>query len=106
MLAVNKTPLDLAIDAASALEGVDSGISHIAKACGTSRQFVNKMRRQWRDSGVAPRALREHAPGIERALAGQVTADELCPDVVWHRDAEGRITHYAVPVQLEGRHAA
>lgn len=106
MRAVNKTPLDRAIDAAAALEGVASGISHIAQACGTSRQFVNKMRRQWRETGIAPRALREHAPAIERALRGQMTADELCPDVAWHRDAGGAITHYAVPVQQENRDAA
>lgn len=106
MRPVNKTPLDNAIEAAGTLPGVDSGIAHIAQACGTSRQFVNKMRRQWRQSGAPPRALREYAPAIEQALDGLLRADELCPDVAWHRDAAGRITHYAVPVHAEASHAA
>ncbi len=103
---VDKTPLDIAIEAAATLPGVESGIGHIARVCGTSRQFVNKMRRQWRATGAAPRALREYAPSIEAALGGRVRADDLCPDVAWHRDTDGRITHYAVPVQVEASHAA
>lgn len=106
MSPVNKTPLDYAIEAAAALPGVESGIGHIARVCGTSRQFINKMRRQWRSTGTAPRALREYAPIIERALGGRVTADDLCPDVAWYRDKTGLITHYAVPVQREASHAA
>jgi DNA-binding transcriptional regulator YdaS (Cro superfamily) len=104
MRPVKTTPLDQAIDAAGAQEGVDSGIGHIAQACGTSRQFINKMRRQWRQAGTPPRALREHAAAIELATSGAVRADDLCPDVTWARDEKGRVTHYAVPVR--GRDAA
>ena len=104
MRPVKTTTLDLAIDAAAALEGVGSGIGHIAQACGTSRQFINKMRRQWRQTGSPPRALREHAAAIELATAGAVRADDLCPDVTWARDEQGQVTSYAVPVR--GRDAA
>lgn len=106
MRPVKTTPLDQAIDAAAALPGVDSGIGHIAQACGTSRQFINKMRRQWRHGGEPPRALREYAATIEAAVGGVVRADDLYPDVAWSRDQDGRVTHYTVPVQARGRSAA
>lgn len=102
---VNTTPLDQAIEAANSLPGVESGIGLIAQACGTSRQFINKMRRQWRAAGEPPRALREHAASIEFALGGRIKADDLYPDVIWSRDASGRITHYIVPVKTRTSHA-
>lgn len=75
-----------------------TGIAIIATACGTSRQFIHKMRRIWRTTGAPPRAMREHAPAIEAACGGAVRADELCPDVYWERDADGVIVRYSVPV--------
>jgi|SRR5690606_5998641 len=93
------TPLDRAIEAANQLQGDQTGIARIAAACGTSKQFINKMRRTCREAGAPPRAMRDHAPAIELACDGAVTADELCPDVVWERDSSGRITHYSVPVK-------
>ncbi|MCA0196629.1 MAG: helix-turn-helix domain-containing protein [Proteobacteria bacterium] len=103
---MNTTPLDEAIEAAAALPEIDSGIGHIAQACGTSRQFINKMRRQWRSTGVPPRALREYAPAIEHAVHGRVRADDLCPDVAWSRGEDGRVTHYTVPVRPRVSHVA
>lgn len=93
------TPLDRAIAAASELHGNQTGIARIAAACGTSKQFIHKMRRSWRESGAPPRAMRDHAPAIEAACKGAVTADELCPDLMWDRDETGRITSYSVPVR-------
>lgn len=92
------TPLDKAIAAADQRGDGQSGIARIAQACGTSRQFIHKMRRVWRDTGLPPKALRAHAPVIEAACGGLVTAEDLCPDVDWRRDAEGRITHCVVSV--------
>lgn len=97
---VNTTPLDQAISAAAALPGVDSGIGHIATACGTSRQFINKMRRHWRETGAPPKALRDYAAIIEIATSGEVTADALYPAVTWERDHDGVVTHYVVPVRV------
>lgn len=99
-----KTPLDLAIDAAADPDAGRSGAQVLADACGVSRQFINKMRRQWRDGGGPPRAMREHAPAIEQACRGTVQADALFPAVEWIRDSAGRIVEYRVPVP-QGRAA-
>ena len=91
------TPLERAIEAAAAVED-GSGIARIAAACSVSKQFIHKLRRLWKETGAPPRALRDHAPAIERACGGAVTADELVADVVWHRDARGAIVGYCVAV--------
>lgn len=96
---IMNTPLDRAIAAAGTIQGGLTGIAIIAAACGTSRQFIHKMRRIWRDTGAPPRAMREHAPAIELACGGTVRADELCPDVTWERDGAGVIVRYSVPVE-------
>ena len=92
------TPLERAIEAAAAVED-GSGIARIAAACSVSKQFIHKLRRLWKETGAPPRALRDHAPAIERACGGAVTADELVADVVWHRDARGAIVGYCVAVE-------
>lgn len=99
-----KTPLDLAIDAAADPDSGRNGVQVVADACGVTRQFINKMQRQWRDAGLPPRAMRDHAPAIERACRGAVQADALFPAVEWVRDGDGRIVEYRVPV-TQGRAA-
>lgn len=98
MRRVNTTPLDNAIAAAGRLNGQGSGISRIASACGTSKQFINKMRRHWRETGQPPRALREHAAAIERACGGAVRAEVLYPAVEFLRDDRGVVIGYTVAV--------
>ncbi len=93
-----KTPLDQAIEAANTLQGGLNGISRLATACGVTRQFIQKMRRQWRDKGEPPKALLDYAARIETACGGAVKADALYANVTWHRDANGAITHYSVAV--------
>lgn len=95
------TPLDQAVRAATGTAGVGNGVAVLAAACGVSKQFVGKMRRQWRARGEPPRALRDHAPAIERACGGAVKAEALYPHVRWERDAVGRIVRYSVPVNAE-----
>lgn len=92
------TPIERAIAAAADQDSGLSGIARIASACGTSKQFINKMRRDWRLYGRPPRAMRRHAAAIEHACSGAVTVEELCPDVRWERDAAGVVTCYSVPV--------
>lgn len=36
---------------------------------------------------------------IEAATEGDIRVEQLLPDVLWNRDAEGRVTGYTVPVQ-------
>lgn len=100
------TPLDSAIAAAARQAPGTSGITRIASACGTSKQFIGKMRRDWRLRGAPPRAMRRHAPAIERACNGAVTVEQLCPDVRWERDAQGGVTCYSVPVTQEPENGA
>lgn len=95
---MNPTPLDIAIDAAEALHGPGNGLAQVAAACGTSKQFIHKMRRIWRETGSPPRAMRDHAPAIEAACGGAVTVEALCPEVTWDRDESGRVVSYSVPV--------
>jgi len=96
-----KNPLDAAIHAASVL-GDGSGVARIARACGTSTQFIHNMRRQWRLAGRPPRAMRDHAPAIEAACGRAVTVEELMPDVTWRRDSAGAVVGYCVPVAPVG----
>lgn len=74
------------------------GIPAIALACGVTKQFIHKMRRQWQETGALPRAAREYAAAIEAACGGAVRADELVTDVIWRRNADGQITHYEVAI--------
>jgi hypothetical protein len=67
-------------------------------SCGVTRQFIQKMKRQWHECGSPPRALRDYAAQIEVACGSAVTAEELFPGVEWSRDSSGAVTHYCVPV--------
>lgn len=42
---------------------------------------------------------REHIPAIELATNGQVRCEDLCPDVAWIRDAEGKPFKYTVTIK-------
>jgi len=92
-------PLDRAIAAASDPGRRISGLQHVASVCGVKYQFIQKMRRIWRETGQPPAAMLSHAPGIEAACGGAVRADDLYPDVKWERDQVGQIVGYRVPVK-------
>lgn len=100
IVGMNQTPLDQAIDAAAS-QNAGKGIAHLATACGVSKQFIHKMRREWRTRGCPPKAMREYAARIESATSGVVQAEQLCPDVQWVRDTQGAITGYVVPVEMK-----
>ena len=51
------------------------GQSKLAELIGVSTQSITN----WKSRGVPA----EHAPDIERATAGQVRCEELCPEVNW-----------------------
>ena len=90
-------PLDAAIQAADKITD-GGGVARIAQACGTSKQFIHNMRRQWRQAGRPPWAMRDHAPAIEMACGRAVTVEPLMPDVDWRRDDAGVVIGYCVPV--------
>lgn len=97
---MNTTPLDTAIAAAASAPDGRDGIARIAAACGTSKQFIHKMRRHWRETGSPPKALREYAAAIEAATSGIVSVETLYPTVEWLRDGAGKVIGYTVPVEL------
>lgn len=103
---MNTTPLDAAIAAAASLGSQETGISLIATACGTSKQFIHKMRRIWRETGQPPKALREYAGAIEVACGGAVRAEALYPAVEFQRDANGVVIGYTVSVVATQQPAA
>lgn len=90
------TPLDRAVAIIDAMPDSPGGTELLAKVCGISRQFLNRMRREYRDTGRAPRALRDHAPAIEAAVDGQVPVEALYPAVNWMRDEQGGLIGYCV----------
>ena len=101
-MAPTMTPLDLAVSVADKLPDSTGGTELLARACGVSRQFFNRMRREYRETGAPPRALRDHAPLIESALGGRVTVEHLYPEVRWIRNEAGAVTGYCVSISGEG----
>jgi DNA-binding transcriptional regulator YdaS (Cro superfamily) len=73
---------------AQAIEAVGSQ-SALARKCGVVQQHVWN----WLNRDGAPPA--ERCPDIERATAGQVTVEELRPDVRWTRVADAEWPHSA-----------
>ncbi|HEX7112731.1 MAG TPA: YdaS family helix-turn-helix protein [Mizugakiibacter sp.] len=63
----------------------------IARVCRVTRQAVS----QWQC--IDP----EYAPALEVACKRQVTAEQMCPQVEWERDPQGRIVCYRTPVRLQ-----
>ena len=73
-----------------AIEAMDPPTQvELARVCGQKPQAVTR----WINTGTVPA---HHCAAIERATKGAIRADELRPDVVWQRDAEGRVTGYLV----------
>lgn len=97
-MAAMHTPLDEAV-AVAETRAEKGGTEYLARACGVSRQFLNRMRREYRDAGAPPRALRDHAPAIEAALGGAVTVEKLFPGVRWLRDEAGAVVGYTVALR-------
>ena len=82
-------PADTALEKALRLAGVRS----IAAACGVTHQAVYK----WRRTGIPV----SRAHGIEMATRGQIRAEEICPGVIFTRDAGGHIVSYTLSVIAE-----
>lgn len=95
---MTKHSLDVAIDAAASGENRKDGLARIASACGVTKQFIHKMRREWTSAGRPPKALREYAACIELLTRGEVSAEDLYPGVQWLRDDSGAVTGYVVRV--------
>lgn len=64
----------------------------LARACGVSRQAA----RYWINGLATPSP--QFVPLIVAAADGQITAEQIRPDVEWQRDENGQITGYVVPV--------
>lgn len=70
------------------------GTTVLASACSVSQPFIMQMK-----SGkpVPPK----RCPAIERATNGEVRCEDLCPDLTWNRDSQGRVISYTVAIEDE-----
>lgn len=64
----------------------------LARQLGTSPDYLWQMATGWRGRRVPL----ERCPDIESATAGAVRCEDLRLDVIWERDAGGRVTGYRV----------
>lgn len=87
-----------------------NGLSKAIAACSSeaelARRLTARLGRQirsghvysWKKSGFSLAAREDVIPAIEAVTDGAVRVEELCPEVVWQRDADGIPTHYLTPL--------
>lgn len=72
----------------------------LAEALDTSPDYLWQMASGWRGRRVPL----GRCPAIEAATGGAVLCEEMRPDVIWERDARGRVLGYRV--RLPGQREA
>lgn len=69
------------------------GQTALARLMGVTQGFIHQL------TTGRSRLTPERAVQIETVLSGKVKCEELVPDIVWNRDARGRVKSYTVQVE-------